>query len=267
MLGKTVVILESRFGEHLAALLEKRGATVLRAPALAEEPDVDPAAIRALVESWQSRPFGLVVFQTGVGTRALFEALDALGLASRVLELLAAGVVAVRGPKPAAALRARGVRMDRSAREPFTTREVLAAVEDLDLAGRRVLVQRYGDTNTGLEEGLEARGAAVVEVPTYRWALPRDTGPLVACIDALGRGSVDAVAFTSASQVRNLFAVARRHGGEPALLAGLNATLVASIGPVCSGALRTAGVKIGLEASPPKLGPLVEALDRRMAER
>jgi uroporphyrinogen-III synthase len=267
MQGKTIAVLESRFGEHLAEMLAKQGAKPLRAPALAEEPDLDLAAIRKLIEDWVSSPVRLVIFQTGVGTRALFEATDALGLTDRFLSLLDACRVAVRGPKPTAVLRGRKVRIDLSAAEPFTTHEVLEVIRNVDLGGQRVLVQRYGETNTELDAALEERGAAVVEVPTYRWALPADTTPLVGLLQALSDGSVDCVVFTSASQVRNLLAVARREGfDDAALRANLSRTLVASIGPVCSEALESAGIAVGLEAHPPKLGPLVEALKAALTE-
>jgi uroporphyrinogen-III synthase len=61
--------------------------------------------------------------------------------------------------------------------------------------------------------------------------------------------------------VRNLFAVAERLGRAERLRSALNRTLVASIGPVASAALREAGVKVGLESSPPKLGALLSSLD------
>ena len=260
MKNKRIAVLESRFGEHLVDLLAKQGAIPFHAPALAEEPDLDPETIRRLIARWAEHPVKLAIFQTGVGTRALFEAVDRLGLARQLLALLARGAVAVRGPKPTAVLRGRSVRIDFSAEEPYTTVEVLAAIRNMELTGERVLVQRYGETNLGLEEGLEARGAAVIEVPTYRWALPHDIGPLLRLIDALDRGEIDAAVFTSASQVRNLFAVAEQHAGTNHLRRRLNAVVVASIGPVCSDALAKAGVKVTLEASPPKLGPLVEML-------
>lgn len=267
MKDKRIAVLESRFGKHLADLLGKQGAAVMRAPALAEEADLDPEAIRRLVEDWAKHPVKLAVFQTGVGTRALFEAVDKLGLGKQLLSLLARSVVAVRGPKPTAVLRGRAVRIDISAEEPYTTVEVLAAIDSLHLSGERVLVQRYGETNLGLEEGLEARGAKVIEVPTYRWALPRDTGPLFRLLDALGRREIDAVVFTSASQVRNLFTVAEQRGGSDQLRRNLNSVLIASIGPVCSDALETAGVKVTMEASPPKLGPLVAMLSDAWKEQ
>jgi uroporphyrinogen-III synthase len=262
---KTVAILETRLGQQFSELVAKRGGTPLHAPALAEVADVDRAAIARLVEDLESHPPRVAIFQTGVGTRALFDATDALGLTKRFLDLLAKTVVAVRGPKPAGALRARNARIDLAASDPFTTAEVLAMLAQTPVAGERVVVQRYGVTNAELEEALKARGARVTEIPTYRWSLPEDTAPLVGLMDALERRSVDAVAVTNAAQVYNLFDLAARLGRADALRAGLNRTLVASIGPVSSDALRKLGVTVGLEASPPKLGPLMTALDEALS--
>ncbi|MBS0336525.1 MAG: uroporphyrinogen-III synthase [Proteobacteria bacterium] len=265
MSGRTVAILESRSGAQLAELVRRRGWTPLLAPALAEVPDMDSGFIAGFVGGLETRPAVAAIFQTGVGTRALFEATDALGLTPKLLGLFAAMTVVVRGPKPAAVLRARGVRIDLSAAEPFTTMQVLAAMRDVPVEGARVVVQRYGATNEKLEEALHARRAEVVEVPTYRWALPADTAPLVALMDALAARTVDAVVFTSASQAYNLFGLADALGRRAALADGLNRSLVASVGPVCTAALAECGVTAALEASPPKMGPLVAALEAALA--
>lgn len=261
MQGKTIAVLEARLGRQFAELIEKRGGRALHAPALSEIPDLDPAVIARLVADLEAAPPAVAIFQTGVGTRALFEATDALGLTARLLAVLAKAAVAVRGPKPTAVLRGRGVRMDLSAKDPFTTTQVLEALAAMPLEGRRVVVQRYGASNLDLENALKARGASVLEIPTYRWSLPQDTGPMVALMDALDAGRVDAVAVTSASQVHNLFDLANRLGREPGLRAGLGRTLVASVGPVSSEALRKFGVAVAVEASPPKLGPLITVLE------
>jgi uroporphyrinogen-III synthase len=257
--------LEARLGRELADLVTQRGGVPVHAPALAELPDLDPAAIGSLVASLQTRPARLAIFQTGVGTRALFAATDALGLTESFLQLLKSTTVAARGPKPTGALRSRGVGIDRAAAEPFTTKEVLQSIEGLDLKGTRVLVQRYGTANAELDQALAARGAEVIEIPTYRWSLPADTQPLADLIGSLERGEMHAAVFTNGEQLRNLFTVARQMGRADALRAGLNATLVASIGPVASAALRDAGVAIGVEASPPKLGALLAALEKALA--
>ena len=261
MKAKRVAILESRLGEELAGLVKKRGGEPVHAPALAELPDLEPEKIRALVQSLEQRPAKLFVFQTGVGTRALFAATDGLGITPSLLKNLEKAVVAVRGPKPAGALRSRKVRIDRSAADPFTTKEVLDCIGDVDVKGR-VIVQRHGTVNVELDRALEARGARVTEIPTYRWSLPADTAPLERLIGALERGEVHAVVFTNAEQARNLFAVAK---DKDALRDALNRTLVASIGPVASAALREHQVKVGLESSPPKLGALMSALDSALS--
>jgi uroporphyrinogen-III synthase len=256
-----VAILETRTGAHLGELIERKGGVPLLAPALEEIPDVDPAAVAALLDDWRTNPFKMVIFQTGVGTRAWFAATDALGSTPEMLRLLAATVVVVRGPKPTGELGSRQVRIDVRAASPFTTETVLAAVGGMELKGARVLVQRYGATNELLREALETRGAHVQEIATYRWALPADTRPMVALLEALAAGRVHAVVFTSAVQIQNLFAVADGLGCAAPLASQLNAVLIASIGPVCSRALRARGIVPTFEANPPKLGPLVAGLE------
>ena len=261
MKSKVVAILETRSGAHLAELVARRGGVPLLAPALEEVPDIDPQAVRALLVQWRERPFNICIFQTGVGTRALFLATDAANLSGELQDLLAASTVVVRGPKPVGELNARGVRIDIRAASPFTTEMVLAALADVPVAGTAILVQRYGETNEALATGLRARGATVQEIATYRWALPADTQPLSNLLEALSRGGVDAVVFTSAVQIHNLYSMAEKAGSAADLANNLNRSLVASIGPVCSRALRRYGIEPAFEASPPKLGPLMAALD------
>src|SRR6202045_3830331 len=212
MKDKTVAILESRMRDHIASLVRKYGGTPFSAPALAEIPDVDPAHIHELIRDWNSTPPDIFIFQTGVGTRALFAATDSLGLTDLLLRLLDSAQVVVRGPKPSTVLHSRKVRIDRAASNPFTTHEVLAEMQEIPLRGKRVVVQRYGETNRELQATLESEGAEVTEITTYRWGLPEDTTPLLRLIGALGRDEIDLVAFTSASQASNLFTAAQYDG-------------------------------------------------------
>jgi uroporphyrinogen-III synthase len=157
------------------------------------------------------------------------------------------------------------VRIDRSAGEPFTTKEVLLSIGNLPLEKCRVIIQRHGSVNIELDRALEARGAQVAEIPTYRWSLPADTTPLESLVGALERGEIHAAVFTNAEQARNLFAVAAKLDREASLKTALNRTLVASIGPVASAALRELSVNVGLESKPPKLGALMSALESALS--
>jgi uroporphyrinogen-III synthase len=104
MKDKTVAILESRMRDHIASLVRKYGGTPFSAPALDEIPDIDPVHIQELIRYWNSTPPDIFIFQTGVGTRALFAATDLLGLTDVLLQLLDSAQVVVRGPKPATVL-------------------------------------------------------------------------------------------------------------------------------------------------------------------
>jgi uroporphyrinogen-III synthase len=265
MKAKVVAILETRTGPHLGELIARRGGIPMLAPALEEVPDVDPQAVASLLAQWRIKPFNVVIFQTGVGTRALFQASDAASLTDELQQRLSSSLVVVRGPKPVGELNARGVRIDIRASTPFTTETVLAALSETPMNESRVLVQRYGAANQALRDALERRGAGVQEIATYRWALPSDTRPLNAFLEALARSKVDAVVFTSAVQIDNLYTVAKLAGRASELAEQLNRLVIASIGPVCSRALREHGVTPSFEADPPKLGPLVAGLDEALS--
>ena len=178
------------------------------------------------------------------------------------LAALARVRVVARGPKPAAALRELGARIDLHVPTPNTWRETLAALDaHLPVAGLRVAVQEYGKPSVELVEGLERRGAIVTRVSVYRWALPDDLAPLRTAIAAIVLGEVGAALFTSAQQVEHLLQVAAAEGREPGLRAALSAsTVVASIGPTTSEALRQHGLPVDIEPEIPKLGHLIAAL-------
>lgn len=261
MRSKVVAILETRTGAHLGDLIARRGGIPLLAPALEEVPDVEPQTVVALLEAWRRIPYRMVIFQTGVGTRALFQITDSLGSTDEMLQLLAGAVVVVRGPKPTGELNARQVRIDVRAPSPFTTETVLEAISEIALRETAVLVQRYGAANHLLRGALEARGATVQEIATYRWSLPADIEPLKVLLDALETSRVDAVMFTSAVQIQNLYAVAEMLGRSGSLADQLRRLVIASIGPVCTRALQARGITPTFEANPPKLGSLVAGLE------
>jgi uroporphyrinogen decarboxylase len=147
--------------------------------------------------------------------------------------------------------------------EPNTWREVLAVLDDTgSLSGKRIAIQEYGEPSTRLAAGLRERGAEVMSVSIYAWGLPEDLGPLTEAIRAIADGQTDGVTFTSAQQVRNVLQVAGDLGLEQRLRDGLKQTVIGSIGPTCSEALRDAGLGFDFEPDRPKMGDLVRGLAR-----
>jgi uroporphyrinogen-III synthase len=259
--GRTIAFLEARRATELAQLITNYGGRPLPAPALREEPVDDPAAVAAFLDRLAARGLDLMIFQTGVGSRALFRAVEQLGRQAEWRAALETAVVAVRGPKPVSALRELGVRVDLRAAEPFTTAELLAALDGQQLAGRAVGLQHYGEPNEELVAALRARGAEVLEVEVYRWTLPDDLTPIHHLLDELLGARVDALIVTSQVQVRHLWQVAVSAGlaaALPEMLLGR--VVVAPVGPLAARALRDHGIRVDLEPEHPKMGPLVREL-------
>jgi uroporphyrinogen-III synthase len=253
-----VVAFESRRAVEMAALIRKQGGDPFVAPSMREVPLAEQPAALAFAHALVAGEVDVLVCLTGVGTRALVDALAPVVPRERVAELLAHVTLVARGPKPVAALRELGLAPAVTVPEPNTWRELLAALDaGLPIAGKRIAVQEYGAPNPELLAGLEARGAAVTPVPVYRWALPEDLAPLETAIARLAARTVDVVLFTSATQATHLVQVADRLGKRAELQAGLANAVVGSIGPVCSEALRTTDIAVDYEPTHPKMGPLV----------
>lgn len=256
--GRRIALLESRRRRELAQLIESYGGIAYAAPALREDPIADSDQINTLLDTFREKPLTVAVFQTGVGARVLFETIREAGRWDEWRALLASALVVARGPKPIAVLREAGVAIDRRAPEPYTTADVMHVLAGENLDGAVVAVQQYGEPNLALSHYLRERGARVVEIDVYRWALPDDLSPLENLLRDLPTGTIDAVVATSQIQVHHLFQVAARQGLAEALPIWLSqSTVVAAVGPVVARAFESHGVRVDLQPHSPKMGRLV----------
>ena len=266
--GLRVVSLESRRAMEMAQLIRGHGGEPIQAPAMREVPLSDQHEALAFGAALLAGGWDAMILLTGVGTRALIAALATRWPKDEVARALGRLPLVCRGPKPVAALREVGLVPALVVPEPNTWRDLLSALDrGLPVAGKRVAVQEYGARNEELLAGLRGRGARVTPVPVYGWALPEDLGPLRAAIHQMAAGKADVALFTSAQQVGNLFQVAADLGSAEALRAALRrGMVVASIGPVCTEALRAHGVEPDLHPEHPKMGHLVAVVARQAAD-
>jgi uroporphyrinogen-III synthase len=265
-----VLSLESRRGAEMAKLIGNHGGEAIVARSMREVPLESNTEALAFARKLFKGQFDVVIFLTGVGTRALARVIETIHPPDRYLEQLRKVAVVARGPKPVAVLKEWNVPIAVVAPEPNTWREVLRALDEnaaaVPLKGRRTAVQEYGVSNPELIAGLKERGAAVTSVPVYEWALPEDTGPLRSAIAAMARNEVDVVLFTTATQVDHLLKIAAEMHEEDALRRALSRAVVASIGPTTSERLREHGIAPDMEPSHPKMGFLVSEAAERSAE-
>jgi uroporphyrinogen-III synthase len=266
--GLRVAIFESRMAGPTADLITKHGGVPLPAPALREVPLGDGPEVSAFATQLVAGDFDVVIFETGVGVRYLAQAIETRMPREAWLEALARTKVVARGPKPATVLRELRVRIDVLVPSPNTWHETLAALDaQLPVAGLRIALQEYGKPSVELVAGLEQRGATVSRVSVYRWDLPEDLGPLRAAIGEIVEKQVAIALFTSAQQVEHLLMIAADEGREADLRTAFETcTIVGSIGPTTSEALRAHNLPVDIEPEHPKLGHLISAVAARWRE-
>jgi uroporphyrinogen-III synthase len=259
-----VLTLESRRSPELALLVMNYGGTPILAPSLSEIPLESNDQVLAFAEAVLQHRFDIVILLTGVGLRLMIKVVDpALGAGAFARALARTRIVA-RGPKPVAVLREIGLTPWTTAPSPNTWRELIVTLDsragEVPLRGARLAVQEYGASNPDLIDALVSRGADVLTVPVYKWAMPEDLTPLRRAVLSIIRHEIDIVILTAKVQLVHLLRVGADMTLGSSLREALGHTLLASIGPMTSEELRQHGLSIDFEPSHPKMGFLVKGL-------
>jgi uroporphyrinogen-III synthase len=264
--GRRIAVPESRQLDVLDQLLTRRGAEVLRCPLLeiVDAPDAGPVLV--WLRDFLSRPPDYFILMTGEGLARLRGFAESGGIAADALkEALERTTLISRGPKPARELRRLGLAPDLFAPQP-TTDGVIELLKDLDIDGRSVALQLYGDDpNTALVNYLQQRSAKITTVAPYRYAPRLSHEHIAELLAELEQGGLDAIVFTSKAQVERLFKVSAELGAVKTLECGLARTFVAAIGPVVADVLAGYGCKA--DSMPDEryfMKPLVQTLSQAL---
>jgi uroporphyrinogen-III synthase len=264
--GRTIAIPETREAEVFAALLERRGARVIRCPLVAIRDAPDPHAVLGFCRELANDAFDDLILLTGEGLRRMLSCIEqhAKDLHDPFVAALGRVRKITRGPKPARALRELGLRPDIAAAVP-TSQGIIEALSGERLAGRRVGLQLYGtEPNERLQQFLAAAGSHVRTVAPYVYAHAADERAVLELLGRMRAGEVDAIAFTSTPQVERLFAVA----DAAEIRAALERSVVAAVGPVVAEAL--ARREVPAQVMPAEaffLKPLTSELEAALAAR
>jgi uroporphyrinogen-III synthase len=265
--GLRVVSFESRRATEMGELIRRQGGDPFVAPSMREAPIENNTQAYEFAERLFRGEFDLMIFLTGVGTRALNKVLSSRYPEEQFAEALRKIAIAARGPKPLAALRELKVPVTVTAPEPNTWRELLAVLEGRPECGnaRRIAVQEYGKPNVELLEALRARGAAVTPVRVYQWDMPEDLTPLREAVHRIAEGRADVAMFTTSIQILHLFRIAAQEGIAEPMLHALRRMLIASIGPTTTETLEEFGLTPDVTPSHPKMGFLVKETSEQSA--
>lgn len=265
--GFTIGVTADRRWEQQAELLARRGASVLHGPTISTLYLGSDEDLRRATLDLIERPPDYLIATTGIGMRAWLEAASSSGLGESLLEALSGTKVIARGPKAAGAVEAVGLPVwERSPTEQMEALQL--RLLDEPLAGAVVAVQEHGLASPMLAATLTGAGATVVAVPVYRWRMPEDPRPALRLIEEACGGRVDAITFTSAPAVHNLFAIAGNHGMADALREACNGGMTAAcVGPVCAEGARQEGIDLPLAPDVGRLGLLVRIISEHFEAR
>lgn len=264
--GFTVAVTAARRHEELAALLVRRGARIVAAPAIRIVPTSHDDQLQAATRECLARPADVVVVTTGIGFRGWMEAADGWGLGEQLRDCFGTAELLTRGPKAKGAVRAAGL-AEAWSPESESTDEVLSYLLAEGVAGRRVAVQLHGEPLPDFCNALRDAGAEVVELPVYRWVPADDVRPLRKLVEQIATRVVDCVTFTSAPAVASLLTVAQDEARHDAVVAALSSdVLAACVGPVTAAPLERLGIPT-VQPERARLGALVRTVVEELPVR
>lgn len=251
---------ESRKSDAMGTLIERNAGQPTLVHSMDEIPLENNEQVKAFCEKLFQNEIDVMVFMTGVGATAMLAAVELYFPRQQFMDALKKIIVTVRGPKPTVVLRNWQVPIHYTAPEPNTWHDIFAEWDEkkFSVAGKHIAVQEYGKPVPEFYDELRHRGAQILPITVYRWALPEDTSGLRNSVHATIKGEFDVLMFTSAQQITHVLEIADEENVKAEWLEAAAKTMIASVGPACSEALEQVGLPIDFESSPPKMGPLVK---------
>ncbi len=160
-------------------------------------------------------------FTTGDGAEVILKKSKEGSIYELLMNLMSKGRVFARGYKVRGKLISYGFKNFQSVE---STRGFIKALKSVEITGRKVFVQMYGQEIPELESFLEKANARMLKVWIYRYET--DTEKLDTFIDRLLEGFYNAVLFTSAYQVEYIFERAKERKVDKELSRALNRKVI-----------------------------------------
>jgi uroporphyrinogen-III synthase len=219
LLNKTLAITRSREqAREFFQLVKADGGRALAIPAIEIVP-ADRKAAQKFISLLRKKNHDYCAFMSAQAVRVLFDlAGDTAGSLKDV------SVIAV-GPKTMQELERHGVKVDMMPSK-FSSVGLVEHLSENDVKGKRIIIPRSGEANDFAAKALSGLGMKVDEVFLYRTRTARVTSEWEEFGSLLAQNKVDAVVFTSASNVRSFFEIMKKMRAKMP-----TGTKIISIGP------------------------------------
>ena len=277
--GLTVAITASRRALELAHLITNFGGIPYISPTVGIESNMDKSKeteefIKKIIED----KLDYVIFMTGPGVYSLMSAAKKVQMESNVSEALKQTIVVARSLKPKIVLGKYGIKTD-IVPDENTADGIAKILKSRGIQGKKIGVLWHGSYFPVFRNEMSAAGAKIFECSTYTYSFDLnengakileemgfksvypDQGKVIKLIEAINKGDIHIITFTSPPSARDLFNIAESHKmKEPLLLSLNNNVIVVAIGPSTKKALEENEVQVDVMPQIYKMGPMVKEL-------
>ncbi|MFD1067837.1 uroporphyrinogen-III synthase [Oceanobacillus locisalsi] len=258
--GKKVAVAATRQAEAIDTMIRKQGGNTIQLPiqgAYQLNDSICEHDVKTLVEN----TFDLIILTTGIGAETLEQSAQNLHIHHSFIDKLKSSKLAIRGSKTTKWLKQH--QLTPSILSADGTMENL--LELLPPAkqgeGKQVYLQTYNEDDAYLKRSLEQLGYDVYLSKPYSYKEPAQQ-VLSTLKETIILQHVDAVVFTSKTQVRNLF---MKNDKEELAAAFNQRVLAAAIGKVTAAELEKNGVDNVFQPMKPKMGAMVVELNKQFS--
>lgn len=259
LMGKKIILTGSRRSEEMDLLIKKQGGTAITRP-IQGDVILEENQVKLSIKKLIREPIDWIILTTGIGTETIFNIADEMGLGKELRGAFRGAKIAVRGYKTQNALKKFGF-IPTIRDQNGTMQDLIHALDAYHITGKRIAAQLYGDTIPELDRFLERKKAIYFEILPYRYLSP-DPRILQIILRDICNKTVDATAFTSALQVRNLFNYAVEQEMLQPLQDALNEDVLAvAVGKVTADALKEAGITRVVKPERERMGAMIMAMD------
>lgn len=258
--GKTVAITrpEKQAGK-LAELISRLGGTPYLVPTIEIKPQRNERLVLRLLNRILYEQIDFLIFMSVNSVTILVEYLEKLGLKDNFLKKLnKTGIIAI-GPKTEKELKKHRIKVD-IVPPTYTSEGIIESLKKMGLQKKTAVILCSNRSRRYLAQELKKHGARILEVPIYECTPPADPSKVLAFINALRRGEIDIVTFTSSSTAINLVKIASQHIPVDDLRKILGKTVIAAIGPVTRRTLEDLGVKVDVMPKDYTIEAMVDSL-------
>lgn len=253
---KRIAIAGGRRFAELESIINKLGGEALNRPMMSSSSN-DNDEVTTAIKTLASQKTDWVILVTGIGTKALLNKANELN--QDLFNVLQNSQIAARGYKTVKALKELALKPEVQD-DDGTIEGLKRQLERFDFKNKRVTVQLHGERMPELTDWLTQQGAHVLEIPLYFYDPPAEQAVQTLLYETLS-GRIDAIAFTSNTQVKFFFQAVKKLNALPYLEKALHETVIAlSVGSMTSQALRNHNIKRIVAPEHERMGAMVMAL-------